>query len=41
MRKKLEIIEGAAHLFEEYGKMEIVSELAAAWFEKYLMSVKV
>jgi putative phosphoribosyl transferase len=39
--KKLEVIEGAAHLFEEHGKMEIVSELAAGWFEKYLMPVKV
>lgn len=34
--KKLEVIEGATHLFEETGKMEIVSELAASWFEKYL-----
>lgn len=37
--KKLEIIEGATHLFEEYGKMEIVSKLAANWFEKYLLPV--
>ncbi len=37
--KKLEIVEGASHLFEENGKMEIVSMLAANWFEKYLHTV--
>jgi len=36
--KKLEIIEGATHLFEEPGKMEKVSMLAASWFEKYLLT---
>jgi putative phosphoribosyl transferase len=39
--KKLEIVEGATHLFEEPGKMEIVAELAANWFKKYLVPVKV
>jgi putative phosphoribosyl transferase len=39
--KTLEIVEGAAHLFEEHGKMQIVSELAAGWFEKHVMPVKV
>ena len=39
--KKLTIIEGATHLFEESGKMEIVSELAASWFENHLTSVQV
>ncbi len=39
--KKLEIVEGATHLFEEPGKMKIVSELAGHWFEKYLNAVKV
>ena len=39
--KKLEVVEGATHLFEEPGKMEIVSELAGNWFEKYLTTVKV
>jgi putative phosphoribosyl transferase len=39
--KKLEVVEGATHLFEEPGKMDIVSELAANWFEKYLMPVSV
>ena len=34
--KKLELVEGATHLFEEPGKMEIVSELAGNWFEKHL-----
>jgi len=34
--KRLEIVEGATHLFEEPGKMELVSELACNWFEKYL-----
>lgn len=38
--KKIEIVEGATHLFEETGKMEIVSELAANWFENYLTPVK-
>ena len=34
--KKLEVVEGATHLFEEQGTMEKVCELAEAWFEKYL-----
>ena len=38
-RKRLEVVEGATHLFEEPGKMEIVSKLAANWFEKYLTPV--
>ena len=37
--KKLEVVEGATHLFEEPGKMENVSELAGNWFEKYLNTV--
>lgn len=39
--KKLEIVDGATHLFEERGKMEIVSALAANWFAKYLTPVKI
>jgi putative phosphoribosyl transferase len=39
--KKLTIVEGATHLFEESGKMEIVSALAANWFESHLVSVKI
>ena len=34
--KKIDVVGGATHLFEEQGKMEIVAELAAGWFEKYL-----
>jgi len=34
--KKLEVIEGATHLFEEPGTMEEVCERATDWFEKYL-----
>jgi putative phosphoribosyl transferase len=36
--KKLEVVQGATHLFEEPGKMEIVSELAGSWFGKYLVA---
>lgn len=39
--KKLEVVEGATHLFEEPGKMEIVSTLAASWFQKYLTGVAI
>jgi len=34
--KELKIVPGATHLFEEPGKLEEVSNLAAAWFLKYL-----
>ena len=34
--KKLEIVPGATHLFEEPGKLEIVARLASSWFECYL-----
>ena len=34
--KKLEIIPGATHLFEEPGALEKVAELTCAWFVKYL-----
>lgn len=34
--KKLGIIEGATHLFEEPGALEQMSRLAADWFVKYL-----
>ena len=36
-KKNIEIIHGASHLFEEKGKLYIVAELAAEWFEKYLV----
>lgn len=35
--KKLEIIPGATHLFEEPGALAKVAELAAAWFEKHAL----
>lgn len=34
--KRLEIIPGASHLFEESGKLELVTNYAAEWFLKYL-----
>lgn len=34
--KKLEIIEGASHLFEEPGKLEVVADLAVEWFQTHL-----
>ena len=35
--KELAIIPGATHLFEETGKMEEVAQIAADWFECYLL----
>jgi dienelactone hydrolase len=37
-QKKIEIIPGATHLFEEAGKLEQVADLSANWFLKYLTS---
>jgi putative phosphoribosyl transferase len=34
--KKIEIVPGATHLFEEPGKLEEVARLARGWFERYL-----
>ena len=34
--KQIEIVHGASHLFEEPGKLHIVSQLAEGWFQKYL-----
>ncbi len=34
--RKLEVVEGATHLFEEPGAMNKVAELAAGWFEQHL-----
>ncbi|HSN61285.1 MAG TPA: dienelactone hydrolase family protein [Ferruginibacter sp.] len=39
--KKLEVVPGASHLFEEPGTMDIVSALAANWFQKYLSGVAI
>ncbi len=36
--KKLEIIQGATHLFEEPGKLEKVAELAAEWLGKHFLT---
>ncbi|OKH20094.1 hydrolase [Hydrococcus rivularis NIES-593] len=36
--KKLEIIPGATHLFEEPGTLEEVARLASQWFDRYLSS---
>ena len=34
--KKLQLVRGATHLFEEPGKLEEVAALASMWFEEYL-----
>jgi dienelactone hydrolase len=36
--RRMEIIPGATHLFEEPGTLEKVAQLAAGWFRKYLIS---
>lgn len=36
--KKMEIVEGATHLFEEPGTLDRVADLATLWFEKYCPS---
>ncbi len=36
VEKKLEIVPGATHLFEEAGTLEVVADLATAWFCSYL-----
>jgi len=33
----LEIVPGATHLFEEPGALDVVADLAAAWFRRHLM----
>jgi pimeloyl-ACP methyl ester carboxylesterase len=35
--KRMEIVPGATHLFEEPGKLEEVARLARGWFERYLV----
>lgn len=39
--KRLEIVPGATHLFEEPGTLERVAELATRWFVKYLAAGQV
>jgi len=34
--KRLEIVPGATHLFEEPGALETVARLAREWFERHL-----
>lgn len=36
--KRLHVIPGASHLFEETNKLQQVAQLAAAWFKNYLHS---
>lgn len=36
VEKKLEIVPGATHLFEEHGKLEEVARLAAFWFKQHI-----
>jgi putative phosphoribosyl transferase len=37
VEKKLEIVPGASHLFEEHGKLEEVARLAKEWFTRFLV----
>lgn len=36
--KKLELVSGASHLFEEYGALDKVTEMAGWWFSRYLLA---
>jgi putative phosphoribosyl transferase len=36
VEKRLEVVPGATHLFEEAGALEEVARLASAWFRRYL-----
>lgn len=38
--KKLEIVPGASHLFEEPGALEKVAAIASEWFSRYLIGQK-
>ena len=38
--KRLEIVPGASHLFEEPGALEHVARLAREWFARYLSGVQ-
>lgn len=37
-RKRLEVVPGASHLFEEPGTLDSVAALAVSWFEQHLAS---
>ena len=38
-RKKMVIVNGATHLFEETGKLREVAQKACSWFDRYLIKV--
>ncbi len=38
--KKMEVVPGAGHLFEEPGKLKTVADLAALWFDKWFGKTK-
>jgi dienelactone hydrolase len=40
VEKRLEIVPGASHLFEEPGALEEVSRLAREWFERHLIAAR-
>lgn len=37
--KRIEVVDGASHLFEEEGKLEQVAELASSWFKSHIPAV--
>jgi dienelactone hydrolase len=37
--KQIEVVDGASHLFEEEGKLELVAELASSWFKSHIPAV--
>jgi len=37
--KRIEIVDGASHLFEEEGKLEQVAALASSWFKSHIPAV--
>jgi dienelactone hydrolase len=39
--KRLEIIDGATHLFEEPGKLDQVADLATKWFTEHIVNTKI
>ncbi|MHB1322896.1 MAG: dienelactone hydrolase family protein [Coriobacteriia bacterium] len=41
LHKKLEVVPGATHLFEEPGTLEHAAEAATGWFERYVVAAPV
>lgn len=37
-QRELKIVDGASHLFEEPGKLDIVAQMAMGWFKTYLLN---